>query len=1553
MYVKSQQYKVFEPNKKIKKKFYNFLGICQDLLEYLDKNNIKYAAIIPYATKVEYDTDNSIYKNSITYVIINNVEPIKKGDIHNSPYVVFKQNTDTKDFVNEIKKALDLKDKQKGFILVSDYHLHEQLERELSQEIASKKVSIKSIYTSALYYHITNTLGKGEQVGESGLADVCGAVSSGSKGFSRRENKDSSNLMVCNTTAATIAGIRKNEAVATVDLDPELVEAINMAIGVPINGINVVLTNANHIIDTLRLLTHKSFSSRNEMQDTRHYSTNVQKRGRLDKEVEPYAKLIKKVAEIFFANTPDNLKDFLGLFNNMFDDFIYSLYNYYKSVAKNILKGIDTLLSNLKSNDDIEKHFYVLLAVSIGTFIRSVISNSQQSFNPPTDVCQALNTIRNAILNLSVIRDIPDNQEKDILTNTLEFTTFIFYVLVYYGASQRLMPIDTWDTYVKILEQMVTKMNKPSLDNAGTGGNGTISSIGAAGGQHPSPPKSPTTLHILKKKQFLDCHLYDRSSALNYCKILLNGDSDTDKHINSDPLKTILDIMEYLSGYSGGIFSNIDQIYKINETSIPHVPINFNKYDIENLMLLTCDQNLEAIPLLYRQACIDAEFVSNNVAVDIVNDQLKSQSYEFNIIIFKRRELKIDEKMIEALDNLVKDFGKKVQTKVEAMAFVKGGVDISQVLSKYSFTGNLILVNDDPLQSQENLNKTLSQHIQNCFNLVYMIDDHQYLHEMHIPFNEVEEYTDNNIHYDNVKIPLTSYLNYVLQYTLHYRDPNNQSNLPYRDVTGYRVLLNEMSIKKDFVRLLAYIHLLFDTPQLKDSADNNVILVKVIDTLENISQQAQVVRKISFSSKPYTISLEPIKKFIENVKNEEWYKKGFHRCNPNKKRILEEYYKLSASYYEKFLNSKQYNDHVHKIIGACQTPGKNVMSNDVGRVYVSVLKPYEFSEIRGRIPSGEFYFDELNRYIDTIANRIDGLYYLFSGKLKTHNTPEIDYNIEADVMNEAVIAKGTASVKDKLKLLDELDLGYVERIAYVTAARMILLMRSAPQGTYDIWAPALAPIVAQKDAPLLLTEHLPGLDYDTYRKALEFSKFFKLNSTEFILLILTSRYLAYFYSSKDQDISQTFRELIRNVITTTASEASVYRIQILIAGIRMFLQNFICDLYSNSRGRDFMDANKFSGSYLIICEDSDLAAALASSLSILLKFKGKTDKALKEIETLARQFYSNVFKTLYKNNNKWYKRIIRSIMGNKDKNIMIGEDRTYYDEELGIIDKTLDMIRRALDNAKSFITSSEEFDRDYPLYGLAALAFVLAIPMTLSLAMSLGDRDSTNSMQGLVYRYQDTMSAYGITLSSRYCSAGYGMRELDWPEDHKISQLIDFPVSTNIVKPENIFDRNNYNEAIITISEVLSHRAKTMQTRLGQVIVTDDHTRLSIDMNNFNTIIILSGRRSTLSQAKIQNTRILSEKVAWELYDQTNRKANVYYVAFEYDDRIQSIINDTYLKEDLKHGITYARLGLNQSINDLYSVMSQVQVVQSGTAGPSNTQQPPQFNPIVLTIAIT
>ena len=1557
MYAKSHQFKVFEPNTEVKDKFYKFLDICLDYLEYLDNNNYKYVVIIPYYAKLDYNTDNSRYEYSITYAIINNTEPIKKGNIHKSPYVVFKKNTD-KGFADKVREALGLKGKQIGVVLVSDYPLHEQLNRELRQEVESNTISIRSIYTGALYHHIVNTLKKGEQVGEVGLADICANISSGGKSFSRQKDKYMGNLMMCNTTAAAIAGIRKNNAVATINLDSEIVRAINIAIGVPINGFNVVLTNAEYIMEALQLYTRKSFSSRNEMENTRHYSSDTPKTNinSIDKNVKPYTELIKKIAEIFFIlpKEADDPTNFLFLFDNDFTIFVKKFYDYMKGYDIDKLESVK-LLNNAKHLKSILAP-NGLLAKAIEAFVDNVIPKAQAYFNPPNDMSIAAGQyISSAINNLTeIIEYKKNNQYEGCLQCALITITYVFYALVYYGGSKHLRPKNEWDSYVKQIETTVAKIRRKPEQALEP-----LLSTSAASNPSEGDPQQPTTkIHILKETEFIDCHLYDRSKAVKYCKILLNEDADRDKHINEGSIKTILDIMEYLSTYSNGIFSNIDQITNINETSIPDVPINFNKYDVENLMLLTCDQNRKAIPLLYRQARIDAEFVSNNVALDIIDNKLMGNKYELNIIIFKRRELKIDDKMIEALDNLVKGFGEMVSKKVEAMAFFKDGVNISNLLSKYSFTGNLILIDDDPSQNREKLKDTLNQHAQYCFNLVYMIDDHQYLHEMYISYDEVKEYI-NKVSYRGDKIPLTSYLHYIIEYALYYRNSQDGRQMKYKDKTRYRVLVNEMSLKIDIVRLLAYIYLLFDIGQFAYAENNNTFRVHGINFLEEVSQKAKSVRQIQFSNKPYTVSLEPINNFISKAKDKEWYKNGFHRCNPDIRAALNEYYDKSPYYYEKFLESKQYKEHAHKIISSCQSSDLNVMNERMGRVYVSVIKPYEFTAFsHALIPvtktpnSSDLYFEKLNKYINGIADEINDLYNSFSDKLKNHDTPEIDYNIEGRVLQDIAFnkvrnIKGTRTLKDKLQFLDKLGLEYLERIAFVMAVYMISQLRviNSNSNPYINWDFVLSHIFSQKDVPQLLKEHLTGLDEYTYQKAYDFSKLLGLSSNEFILLILTSRYLSSLYSSKDQDISRLLRELLRDLTITAASEVSVYRIQMLIAGIRMFLQNFICDLYSNSAGKDFMDANKFSGSYLILCEDSDLAAALASSIAIMLRFKSKTDKALKEIETLSRQFYSNVFKTLYKKDNKWYKRIIHSITGNKDNK--------YYNEELEIVNQTIDVINLSTMAARDFIIPSGSFDKNYPLYGLAALAFVLAIPMTLSLAVSLGERDNTNSMHGLVYRYQDTMSAYGITLSNRYCSAGYGMGELEWPEDTKMSQLIDFPVSTNIVKPENIFDRDNYNEAIITISEVLSHRAKNMNERLGQIIVTDDYTSLAIDMNNINTIIILSGRRSTLLQGQIQNTRILSEKVAWELYDQTNRKANVYYVAFEYDDRIQHIINDTYLKENLEHSITYARLGLNQSINNLYSVMSQVQVVRSGTASGSKTKKASKFEPIVLTIAIT
>jgi len=363
-----------------------------------------------------------------------------------------------------------------------------------------------------------------------------------------------------------------------------------------------------------------------------------------------------------------------------------------------------------------------------------------------------------------------------------------------------------------------------------------------------------------------------------------------------------------------------------------------------------------------------------------------------------------------------------------------------------------------------------------------------------------------------------------------------------------------------------------------------------------------------------------------------------------------------------------------------------------------------------------------------------------------------------------------------------------------------------------------------------------------------------------------------------------------------------------------------------------MDVNRFSGNYLIICEDSDIAAALASSLSILLHFRSKTNKAIKEIELVARQFYSNLFKTLYKRNNKWYQKIKNMIIGTSKNN--------YYDEELKFMNLTFDVMNQALNISNGFI-NGKDFNNDYPLYGLSALVFILSIPLTVSLAMAVGDKDSANSMIGMVYKYQDAMSAHGITLINSYCSAGYEEPELELPEDTELSHIMDFPVSTSVISKENIFDRDNYEDAVTTISEVLTHRAKTMDQGYGQVIITDDFTRTTLDMSNVNTIIILAGRRNTFSQSERQGTLILDKQFADSLYEQTGRKANVYYVTFEYDSRIDDMTRDGYLKP---------RFDMN--VQNLYSVMSQVNQIKTAKGKSLKGSQKSQAVPTVLTIAI-
>jgi hypothetical protein len=112
-------------------------------------------------------------------------------------------------------------------------------------------------------------------------------------------------------------------------------------------------------------------------------------------------------------------------------------------------------------------------------------------------------------------------------------------------------------------------------------------------------------------------------------------------------------------------------------------------------------------------------------------------------------------------------------------------------------------------------------------------------------------------------------------------------------------------------------------------------------------------------------------------------------------------------------------------------------------------------------------------------------------------------------------------------------------------------------------------------------------------------------------------------------------------------------------------------------------------------------------------------------------------------------------------------------------------------------------------------------------------------------------------------------------------------------------------------------------------------------MSNVNTIIILAGRRNTFSQSERQGTLILDKQFADSLYKQTGRKANVYYITFEYDSRIDDMTQDSYLKPRF-----------NTNVQALYSVMNQVSQIRTTTGKNVKGSQKSQAVPTVLTIAI-
>jgi hypothetical protein len=191
------------------------------------------------------------------------------------------------------------------------------------------------------------------------------------------------------------------------------------------------------------------------------------------------------------------------------------------------------------------------------------------------------------------------------------------------------------------------------------------------------------------------------------------------------------------------MFSNIDQTYKLEDPSEPDVPVSFNKYELTNLMIHTCDQREDALKLLHRQARIDVEVIANNIALDIINRSFlpnKNNEYFLNIIVLKSKYVNIDS---TTLDNLSKEFQDIVFRRVEAMSFVLDDKDRELVLQDtktgYKFICNIHVVNDNDKPDLEQILRRYTQHY--CENIVYMLDDHQQLHEMHLPLDEIQEYT--------------------------------------------------------------------------------------------------------------------------------------------------------------------------------------------------------------------------------------------------------------------------------------------------------------------------------------------------------------------------------------------------------------------------------------------------------------------------------------------------------------------------------------------------------------------------------------------------------------------------------------------------------------------------------------------------------------------------------------------------------------------------------------------------------------------------------------------
>ncbi len=1560
MYVKRGEYSIVESNTKIEQKFYNFLTLLKPVLKGIEDAGDAYVLLLPYTYAVVYDSTTSKYEYSVEYAIINNTKYIEPQKSIKSLGVRLQHDSNRDDFIKDIKYALDKKSAENKYILATSYPLYEELHQMFAEEIGKGEIKVKSVYTVGLYYYISKMVNNDNINKNIDISDLCSSLDGAIKTFSSSKIASNDNLLIANRSALSMAGLNRHSAQTALTLPKELMEGLAMFYGFRLNAPNVICKGASQLVKRLLSITSMYSNSIFENDGFRYYATTESipySSISIPKDLEPYVEIAWKLSKIVFENTPEEIESFIALLNSDFLDYLKDIVSSHARGAgyeKNLFSLIKGKNEFDKLNDS--KKGLIKYVQYLYHYIQELPLASARA------VLSSIDAVASVIAAGFSIKE--EKRAKEAIP--LAALIHMYIHLIRYRDSAKLIPKSEWKFITAVYENIIKMVmgldlkppqsvpqnkSKTTTDNTAPSDTSTSPPPTNVSSKSSTPSNQPTIasnqnssnnqVYILSSERFIDCDLFDSEAALKYCQVLLPRDKHNE--IGKDPFRTVIDIAEYICNFSGGMFSNIDQIYKLEVNEVPDVPISFNGYNLTNLMIHTCDQRKDAIKILYRQAKVDIETIANNIALDIINDKFSANSnneYFVNIIILKSKHVNVG---FSDLEDLTKKFHDIVYERVTNMSFALDDKTRDKVLKDtkdtYKFKANLYIVHDD---DDPDLEKILRKHKQYCQNVVYMLDDHQHLHEMHIPLDEVERYILHAVFYHTkyVKVPLTGYAHYVIAYALHYRNSNNPATDAYKPKTIYRVIMNSKSFSHDYVRLLAYIYLLFDIRNLRVLYKNEYIkkdiTIDIKDELENIVTLANNASKrtIAFSNKPYTVSLKAIQRFINKVKSKTWYSYGFSRCNPERKQLFEEYYKISNQVYENFIKSPNYQDYAHQIISACQADASNAMDNDIGRVYLSIIKPHKLRAInKATNQSSQYniYFEKIKMYVESVVTDINNLYNKFAKKLNGYDTPNIDYNIETKLLNNAFKSKRKMDMKAKLRFLDELELDYIERTAYIMSAYMLTQLRATFKH-YQSWVSVLDAVFRTGNLSTLLGDHITALSEETYKKVDNLGRALGLSETEKVILLLNYLYLNSLYTEENQDIEETFRVLTEDLLVTSVSETSIHRTQMLIAGIRMFLQNFICDLYSKSKDNEFMDANRFSGSYLIICEDSDIAAALASSLSILLHFRAKTDKAMKEIELVARQFYSNVFKTLYKHNTKWYEKI---------KDIMIGTNKNnYYNKELQFIDLTINAMRYAMTVSKNFI-NGKHFNSDYPLYGLSALVFILSIPMVVSLAIAVGDKDSTNSMISMVYKYQDAMSAHGITLVNSYCRAGYEQPELELPDNTELSHITDFPVSTNLISKEQIFGNDNYNDAITTISEVLTHRAKTMDQNYGQVIVTDDITRIMIDMSNVNTIIILASRRNTFSQSERQGAVILDKQIADSLYEQTGRKANVYYVAFEYDSRIDDMMRDSYL-----------RPRFNTNIQDLYSVINQVNQIRTAKSKGSRHAQASQYTPIVLTIAI-